>query len=610
MKTIHCELRHPEADRPKDLKARSFAPRSGPLGSLRIALCFFSFILFSSSLHAADVTLTPPTNDGENILVFRNADIRDVLSLIADEYDLNIVMSDEVSGQISLRLRDASLNNTLDSILIARGFDYEIRDNVIRVAPTETIEAERAKRLSKEGLEALVSEVIVLRYLDANDVKSMVNSMLTSRGSVSVLEKRTYKGFQFGAQMVGNQTGSSGSGSSSSSSSYSGSSSQTGALLAASQASAKEPPRANTLMVVDVRSQIDRIKGVIEQVDISPRQILIDSKILEVNTNSLEDLGLDLNNDLTFAAGENKSKYNPLTTDLNASSSNSTINSGVFSNTFPANTDSGIHAVFQHLNGEDFTIILHALLQDKHTKTLSAPKILTLENQEAAILVGERYPIYEANVSDQGTVTETLSFYQPVGISLQVIAQVTPEKDIIMIIHPTVSSIGDLVRGTSGLTQPRINVREADTRVLIKNGETLVIGGLLEDVDDRRYFNVPLLERVPLISKLFNRRQVDIDQRNLLIFITPRVVDEGKLPLSEAEQLRLNGINDPARYGTLYDRRAAVRQFYNAAEKNYKSKKYEVAKAQFLKVLSMEPQHSGAIKYLKKLNALPNRYPV
>lgn len=542
--------------------------------------------------------------DASSRLTLRNADLQDVLRMIAEEYDLNIVMSDDVAGTVTLRLKGASLVNTLDALLLSRGLDYDIRDNIIRVALSEVIEAERSQRQSKQELEPLVPEVVVMKYLDANDVEPVVKSLLTSRGSVRVLERRAFKGFQFGTQTSGTQGGSSGS-------SGSGSVQNAGDLggLVRSRAGGEEQkPRSNTLMIVDVRAQIDRIMEVINKVDVPPRQVLIDTRILEVDTDTLEDIGLDFNSANTLGVDDGKS--NDLNFDFNSSSSSTGINSGIFSDTFPGSTDSGVHAVFRRLNGEDFTVILHALLQDERTKTLSAPKILTIENQEAAILVGEQFPIFESNVTDSGTTTETLSFFQPIGISLQVIAQVTAGNDVSLIVHPTVSSVGTLVTGTSGLTQPRINIREADTRVQVRDGETLVIGGLLEDVVREKDWGIPILKDIPLIGRAFSRKQVDVDQRNLLIFITPHVLVDGQSPLSEQETMTLQGIQDPARYGFLQNRREAVARIYEAARRNFSGGHREAAKAQFLRLYAIDPHHEGAVSYLKKMDALPAERPV
>ncbi|MDP3921658.1 MAG: hypothetical protein Q8R76_12740 [Candidatus Omnitrophota bacterium] len=539
----------------------------------------------------------------DTYLQLHNADIQDVLRLIAEEYDLNIVIADDVVGTISMRLKRATLVNTLDAILLARGYDYDIHDNIIRVAPVAIVDAERAKRVDKQELEALVPEVIALSYLDANDILGVVQSLLTSRGSVRALERRAHKGFRFGSGSSGDTGGSSSSGGNSASSGG-----DFGGLIRSRVEGDNDKPRSNTLLVVDIRSQIERIKEVIREVDVAPQQVLIDARILEVDTDTLEDLGLDFNSENSLTASGDKS--NALNFDLNSDTSSTGVNSGIFTTAFPGASDAGLRTIFRRLNGEDFTAILHLLLQDERTKTLSAPKILTIENQEAAILVGEQFPIFESNVSDQGTVTETLSFFQPIGISLQVLVQVTPNKDINMIIHPTVSSIGAFVTGTSGLTQPRINIREADTRVLIKNGETLVIGGLLEDIVDEKKYGIPFLKDMPLVGNLFTRRQVDIDQRNLLIFITPRVVGLDDAALSETEQLTYQALEDPAAYGFLHERRSTIDSIFEGAKTNFETGHPTVARAQFLRVLSLDPHHKGAIKHLKELEALPRERPI
>lgn len=559
-------------------------------GNLSILIFFLLLGGLPLSICAADDSPQDKTT-----LAFNNADIRDVLNIIADEYGLNLVMSDEVSGNITLSLKDMSPHSALDAILLSRGFDYEIHDNMIRVASPPVLEGERKQRQAKMDLEPLVSEIVVLHYLDANEVKDMIKSMLTPRGSVTVLERRPFLGFQFGA---GGPSGSSSSGGSSAPGDAS-------SLIRSRATGAPQESRSNTLMVVDVERQVEKVKSVIKQVDIPPRQVMIDAKILEVDMDSLEDLGIDFNAEPSFRVGDKKVNVVPV--DINTGESNGDINDGIFSNTFPSSTDAGIHAVFRKLNGEDFTTILHALLQNEKTKTLSAPQILTIENQEAAILVGEQFPIFETNVSDQGTATESLSFFQPVGIILQVIVQVTPNNDISMIIHPTVSSIGNLVTGTTGLTQPRINIREADTRVLMKNAQTLVIGGLLEDVVDEKYFRVPVLDSIPWVGKLFSRKQIDINQRNLLIFITPKIVDRGMAMLNSQQRNTFEGISDSDAYGFLQDRRKQQKDSFELAKRSFESKNYSIARILFQKVLRLDPTHEGAKEYLKKIEKVSPR---
>lgn len=560
-------------------------------------------------------TLVEQAGEKDTTLVFNETDIRDVLRLIADEYNLNMVMSDDVVGTVTLRLKGASLQNTLDAILSGRGYDYEIRDNIIRVGKVEALQAERNQRTTREVQETLVTEVLVLRYLDAYDVRDTVKALLSPRGTVSVLERRPYSGFKFGTQTSG-----SASNSTSSQSGFGGSSNYTqggggggggnsgGGVGALVRDRDEEKPRSNTLLIADVRSQVEKVKQLIAKVDVAPRQILIDARLIEVTTRTLQDLGIDFNNASGISPKDGPN--NTVITDLNSGASNTAINSNILTNAFPGATDAGIHTVFTKLGGSDMSLILHALAQDSRTKTLSAPRILTIENQEAAILVGEQFPIFQSTVTDQGTNTESLSYFQPIGISLQVIAQVTPENEINMIVHPTVSSLGAFVTGTSGLTQPRINTREADTRVLMKDGETLVIGGLLQDADDKQYYSVPFLDHVPVLDRLFSRKQSSIDQRNLLIFITPKIVKAGQTNLSPSEKQTLKGLADPQRYGYMNDRQEAIDEIYSAAKKNYNSGHRETAKAQFMRVLALDPENAGAIKYLRKLNAMPAEKPL
>ncbi len=570
--------------------------------SICFILCLSAMNLNSAFAQQMSEVLQTGSTDKQTSLILNNADIQGVLRLIAAEYDLNIVMSQDVTGKVSLRLKGASLVNTLDAVLLSRGFDYEIKDNIIRVASAETIENERNQRLAKRELDPLVPTVIKLSYLDSNDVIDVVRPMLTARGTVEVLAQRGYSGFGFGG---GDSSSSSSSGDSGSSSGGGGGASGFSGLVR--ERDGEEEPRSNTLLVVDVLSQIEKIKAIIKEIDSAPRQILIDSKILEVDTTTLDDLGLDLNSDASFLMGN---ESDTATFDANSAGTSSSVNAGAFGNTFPSATDAGFHLVFQKLKGEDINLTLHALRQDSRTKTLSAPKILTVENQEATILVGEQFPIFEANVTDQGTTTESLSYFQPVGVSLQVIAQTTPDDDVTMIIHPSVSSIGAFVTGTSGLVQPRINIREADTRVFIENGETLVLGGLLQDVVTEREWGIPVLKDLPYLGDLFTRKQSDVDQRNLIMFITPTIIDHRKVRLSKNEKVIFEGIDDPAAYGYLHERRQMLKQIFSSAEKNYDQNYLNLARSQFLRILAIDPHHEGAIKYLKKMDALPTERPV
>jgi len=548
-------------------------------------LLLFCLLASSAMVQAQGEHVALSNHAGTDALItldIRETDIKAALNLLAEQFDLNMVIDDDVTGLISVRLREVSLHGALSAILVSRGYDYETVDNIIRIAPTEVLAGERLIRQEREGIEPLISEVITLGYLDANDVIVAIEGLISERGRLNVLERRSFSGFQFGAQtvQVGSSRGNSGG----------------DGLIRSRQRVTSKRSRSRTLLVTDTRANVERIKAVIRSIDVAPKQILIYARILEVETDTLEDLGIEFDLQLT-----------PPTDGDNFSEVNLDFNQGTSSVGFPTTSNQGLNLQYRKLFGENAQVVLHTLLQDERTRTLSSPRILVLDGQEAAILVGEQFPIFETTISDQGTATESLSFFQPIGISLQVIAQITAENQIHMIIHPTVSSVGNFVTGSTGLSQPRINIREADTQVLVKNGETIIIGGLLEDVVIEREFKIPLLGDIPYLGALFTRTQTDIDQRNLIVFITPQIIEPDSGLTNEAERAAFLGIQDEDRYGTLSERRDKVDQHLRKAIASYKEAQYETAKTQFAHVLRLDGGNRVAAKYLGKIKEAQQR---
>ncbi|PIQ86967.1 MAG: hypothetical protein COV74_02780 [Candidatus Omnitrophica bacterium CG11_big_fil_rev_8_21_14_0_20_45_26] len=545
---------------------------------------FVFLMVLALTVSQAQADYSPSTVQSDDSLVtldVQQTDIRSVLNLLAEQYDLNMVIDDDVTGLITIRLQDVSLHGALQAILLSHGYDYETVDNIVRIAPTEVLAGERVIRQERQGIEPLVSEVITLQYLDASDIRPAIEALLSERGSISVVERKNFTGFQFGAQAV--QTGSSTSGAA-------------GEGLIRDRRKGDSTARSRFLLVTDTRSHVERIKSVIRNVDVRPPQILIDAKILEVETDTLEDLGIEFDSQVT-----------PPTENDHNSVLNFDFNQGVSGKTFPTSSDQGLNVQFQKIIGENFQAVLHALLQDERTRTLSSPRILVLDGQEAAILVGEQFPIFESTVSDQGTATESLSFFQPIGISLQVIPQITADNNIQMIIHPTVSSVGNFVTGSTGLTQPRINIREADTQVLVKNSETLVIGGLLEDITVESEFKVPILGYIPYLGKLFTRTRTDVDQRNLIVFITPQIISPDVGLSDKRAKEAFLGIVDSDRYGFLHERRENVKTHIQEGVRAFHLGDYEVARQAFERVLRLDDQNQTAREYLNKIyNALRN----
>ncbi|MBI4430948.1 MAG: hypothetical protein HY587_04455 [Candidatus Omnitrophica bacterium] len=545
--------------------------RSGVHVLFFLTLCLFSRPSFAQLDQSTEVNAQMVTLD------VREADIGDVLNMLAEQYNLNIVVGEDVSGVLSLRLDEVTLHGALQAMLLSRGYDYEASNNIIRVAPAEVLASERQIRQEREGIEPLVTEVVTLRYLDANDVRRAVDGLASSRGTISVLERHQFGGFQFGSQAV--SVGEAGSASSSD-----------GLVRARRGSQESTSPRSRTLLITDTRSAIERIKTVIRSIDIQPKQILIDAKILEVETDTLEDIGIEY--DAGFTPDRELNLFDNII---------SAVNQGTSATAFPSASAQGVHLQFRKVKDENYEVLLHALLEDDRTRTLSSPQILVLDGQEAAILVGEQFPIFSTTVSDQGTATEALAFFQPVGISLQVIPQITADDHINMVIHPTVSAVGDFVTGSTGLSQPRINIREADTQLLVKNNETIILGGLIEDVDAVREFRVPILGHMPLIGALFTRTRTDIDQKNLILFITPKIVDTNEKQLNAQAELVYRGLNNPERYITLRERRKRISKYLGQGKEAFRINDLEKSAELFQHVLEIDPDNKTAKTYIEKL---------
>jgi type II secretory pathway component GspD/PulD (secretin) len=243
------------------------------------------------------------------------------------------------------------------------------------------------------------------------------------------------------------------------------------------------------------------------------------------------DLSLDAKNKMT-AAGRNLAseftpgKFSPLE------------GTTAFPGTYPYKA--GLEVLFKKITGDKFEVILHALEEDVHTNTLSAPRVMTLSNQEASILIGTKYPILKTDTVTSGSspvTTTTLDYYQDIGILLNVVPQVCAGDYVNMVIHPSVTSY-TTTKGTN--EYPVIDVREAETRILMRDGETIVIGGLLKDIKGKENIGIPFLSKIPILGNLFTRETNINTKIDLLVFLTTRIVKPGGLSAEEIAKLEDN----------------------------------------------------------------------
>ncbi len=492
---------------------------------------------------------------------FKDADIINVLKIISYKAGVNIVTTPDVIGNISVRLSDVPWDVALDVILKTYGFGYQRQGNVILVTKLENV----AKIAAEEPLQV---EIITLKFLDAQDAQKIIIPLLSPRGKVSVLYTRGQKGWQFGTFKIGrestaNQALAKEAAGVTKSETVSYEKTVTGETVM-KKADFDPAIKSKMLIITDTASTLDRIRNIIlPKLDVKPKQVLIETKIIEVNRDRLRDIGLD------WGMGSSTAVTSPTSpigtqgagggtaTGGRSGTISTPLNSLVPSLFGPATStiagfepyNAGAEFVFQKLTGTKFEAVIHALEDDSNTNTLSAPSIFTLDNQEASMLVGFHTPILQSTVTagtngEGATVTQTLDYYQEIGIRLNVVPQISEEGYINMIIHPSITSTDSSVLATSTAgnqstvtSYPVIDVREVQTQVLLRDGETIVIGGLLKDVKGKEYIGVPFLKDLPWIGKLFGRQTNTITKIDLLIFIKAKIIKEGEYTDEELAKL-------------------------------------------------------------------------
>lgn len=469
----------------------------------------------------------------ENVtLDFKEADIRNVLKIISYKAGVNIVTSPEVIGNVTIRLVDVPWEKALDVILKSYGFGYEKQANIIMVAPLDKLTAQKKMEGELAQVQPTATEVFNLKYIDAKDAQKALGSQLSARGKITVLEMTGQAGWEFGGTELGKRK----------------------------RVSEEKIGRAKVLIVTDIPPILDKVREVVAQIDIKPVQIVIEARLLEVNNDTLKDIGFDWG---TGSGGAESETITTTPTSKNRSGQDTTqagghmlgnqITPSIFGpkeSTALTTANTGLKLLFKKLNGTQFEALLHALEEDIHTNTLSAPRITTLNNQEASILIGTKYPILKTDTTGAGSTAVTnvtLDYYQDIGIQLNVVPQIGADNYINMVIHPAVSSYTGTDTSITSAKYPIIDIREAETRILMKDSETVVLGGLLKDVKSKQIIGVPFLRKIPYLGVLFRRETVDTQKVDLLIFISAHIATEEEFSVQEINKLeeRLQSIKKP-----------------------------------------------------------------
>ncbi len=428
---------------------------------------------------------------GEKLsLNFQNVEVRAVLNVIADFTDLNIITSDTVAGNITLRLKDVPWDQALDIILQTRGLDSRRSGNVIWIAPRDELATREKLALEAQqqinDLEQTRTESFQMSYQKAQDVQRLLSDanqrILSKRGS-AVVDART-----------------------------------------------------NTLFVQDTPSRLEEVRKLIAKIDVPVRQVMIESRIVEADDSFSKNLGARIGlgdtNVRSFSLGQTGGRAGFSTGALETVQGNAIqANGGALVTPSAANT-LGANLPANGLNGfpaSQFSLILFnqaatrflnleisALEADGKGKIVASPRVLTADQVEAVIEQGTEIPYQQASSSGATAVA-----FRKANLSLKVKPQITPDGNIIMDLDVNKDQPGATT--TAGV---QINTKHVKTQVLIENGGTVVIGGIYEQNDRTDITKVPFLGDLPYVGFFFRNNTTSLTKTELLIFITPRIVNE------------------------------------------------------------------------------------
>ncbi len=424
-------------------------------------------------------------------LNFQNIEVRAVLQLIADFTQLNIVASDSVQGNITLRLKNVPWDQALDIILKSKGLGMRMTGDVVLIAPNEEIAAREKMELEalkqKEELAPLRTEFFQVNYAKAAEIAELLkgeqNSLLSERGNVT-LDERT-----------------------------------------------------NTLMILDTDDKLADIRRLIKRLDVPVRQVLIESRIVIANDDFTNSLGVRAGVTNVRDNGGNGiigvSGSTAATDTMVSSALDNAANTGSY---YPVAIPAGDGGVADRLNvdlpvvspagqialavlGSDYLVDLElsALQQEGRGEVISNPRVITANQHKALIEQGVEIPYW----TESPTGGTTISFKKAV-LSLNVTPQITPDDRVVMDLQVNKDSVGEILNGI-----PSINTREVNTQVLVDNGDTVVLGGIYEQARSENNTKVPLLGDIPFLGALFRSTTKVDDKAELLIFVTPRILKQG-----------------------------------------------------------------------------------
>ncbi|ENX7610162.1 type IV pilus secretin PilQ [Neisseria gonorrhoeae] len=443
---------------------------------------YFTFQVLpkKQNLESGGVNNAPKTFTGRKIsLDFQDVEIRTILQILAKESGMNIVASDSVNGKMTLSLKDVPWDQALDLVMQARNLDMRQQGNIVNIAPRDELLAKDKAFLQAEkdiaNLGALYSQNFQLKYKNVEEFRSILR-----------LDN---------ADTTGNRN-----------------------TLVSDRGSVLIDPATNTLIVTDTRSVIEKFRKLIDELDVPAQQVMIEARIVEAADGFSRDLGVKFG-----ATGRKKLKNE-------TSAFGWGVNSGFGGGdkweaqtkiNLPVAAAANSISLVRAISSGALNLELSASESLSKTKTLANPRVLTQNRKEAKIESGYEIPFTVTTASGGGNSTNTE--LKKAVLGLTVTPNITPDGQIIMTVKINKDSPAQCASGSNTILC--ISTKSLNTQAMVENGGTLIVGGIYEENNGNTLTKVPLLGDIPVIGNLFKTRGKKTDRRELLIFITPRIID-------------------------------------------------------------------------------------
>ncbi len=459
--------------------------------SFPIVLCMIFLLgLASRGLGQSPQVKDPLESDQLFSLKVRDVDIRDVLTIIAEEYGLNLILSPAVSGRITYDIENTSLRDGFNAMLRSSGLTYVIDGNIIRVDEQAELrkklrneldiyKARQELREARKLEEPLETTYVNLNYIGTTLSKEKGRETTDLQEAMEkLLSHNKEKGVDRGANV---------------------------SII----------KKTNTLVITDVEENVREIAEMVKKLDLPTRQVKIDARIVETNRDFSQELGIKWGGRAVKNVGKKGDKG---TLTLDGSAGGDIVNlpvvnpAGLFSLGWLSST-----AALRQLDIE-----LSALEETGDVNIVSKPSVLVVQNQEAEIFVGEKVPVAEGFDAETAQVSIRL---EDVGTKLKITPQITRDGLIFMLVDVETSEISGTTT-IQGQLFDTLGTKRANTQVLVRDGETVVIGGLLATRKEENRDRVPFLSRIPIVGLLFKSKEDISEYRELMIFITPQIATQ------------------------------------------------------------------------------------